>query len=257
MHNVPTVQLTQARGRELLRFLATRPDAIGGLTPSGLTARRPAVAPWSSGGDSAAGIVKPDVVGPAVGVLGAVPGATGSGWDFATGTSVATAYTSGVAARLVASTSWTAARIKSALATTAAPVAGADLLRSGSGRVRSSRVDSPGLAFDVDPGAYRAWLDGRGGDDDLNTPSAVLHDGALSVERTITNVGRRRYFSSSTTGFRGDVSVTPAAVRLGRGESATFTVTLDRRAGSAIDDGYVVWRGATGTLTRMPVVVAR
>ena len=59
-------------------------------------------------------------------------------------------------------------------------------------------------------------------------------------------------------GFRGDVQVTPAALRLAPGESATYTVRLPGSDSvSRLDDGYVVWRGATGTVTRVPVLVSR
>ncbi len=81
--------------------------------------------------------------------------------------------------------------------------------------------------------------------------------GAGTAQRTVTNVtGRRLYFSSAATGFaRHAVRVTPAAVRLGPGESATFTLIV--APGNGLDDGWVTWRGATGTVTRIPVLVTR
>jgi len=147
---------------------------------------------------------------------------------------------------------WTPARVRSALATTALRVPGAAVLRSGTGRVSLAGAARPGLSFDVAPDDYRAWLEGDL--TELNTPS-IRVSGPGTVQRTVTNVtGRRLYFSSSATGFeRRTVRVTPAAVRLGPGESATFTLTVG--AGRGLDDGWVTWRGATGTVTRVPVLV--
>jgi hypothetical protein len=52
--------------------------------------------------------------------------------------------------------------------------------------------------------------------------------------------------------------VTPAAVRLGPGQSATFTVTVGRTSvPQPDDDGWITWRGATGTVTRIGVVISR
>jgi minor extracellular serine protease Vpr len=257
VHSVPTVHLDVEAGARLSRWVAAHPDERLRLRPVGVSRRPARVAELSTSGDLVAGTVKPDLLATATGVLGAVPAsASGEDWQFATGTSAATAAVAGVAATLLARTDWSATEVRSALATTAAPVAGASALRTGTGRLRPDRVDSPGLTYAVEPGDYRAWLQGEM--PDLNTPSALLSGATTTVERTVTNVsGRRLYFSSSARGFRSAVSVVPAALRLGPGESATYTVTLDQRRGSALDDGYVVWRGARGTITRIPVVVGR
>lgn len=44
-------------------------------------------------------------------------------------------------------------------------------------------------------------------------------------------------------------------MRLSPGESATFEIEV--APGSRADDGHVVWRGATGTVTSIPVQVSR
>ena len=63
--------------------------------------------------------------------------------------------------------------------------------------------------------------------------------------------------SSSTSGFEAhDVSVTPAALRLGPGESATYTVQVAGGTRTS-DDGVVLWRGGNGTRTRVPVQLTR
>ena len=52
------------------------------------------------------------------------------------------------------------------------------------------------------------------------------------------------------------MSVRPAAVRLDAGESATFVIRV-RDSAARSDDGRVVWRGATGTVTSIPVQISR
>jgi len=256
-HSVPTVHLAEGPGRALRRWLADRPGARVSLRPVGLVPSQPRVAPWSSGGDASATLLKPDLVAPATGILGGVPAdSRGVTWDFVTGTSAATAYTSGVAATLRARRDLSATAVRSALATTAQPL-GDSVLAAGAGRVRPGDTATPGLVYPLDAQHYRAWLEGRR--THLNTPSIQLNDGQGAARRTVTNVGRRAlYFSSRAVGFRRDVSVTPAALRLDPGESATYRVVV-RHANRArrLDDGYVVWRGAAGTTTRVPVLISR
>lgn len=252
-HSVPTVHLAAGAARTLLRWLAADPTGRVRLEPLGLTDRRTRVAGFSGSGDSATGIVKPDLVAPASSVLAAVPGAAGS-WEVSSGTSAATAHTAGVAAVLLGR-GMRPAEVRSALVTTARPLRG-PVMRSGAGLLRARDARRPGLAYLVARDGYRAWLDG--GSDRLNTPSILLTDRLRTTTRRVTNVtGRRLYFSSSAVGFRRDVVVTPAAVRLGPGESVTFRVRVARRGANRLDDGFVVWRGATGTVTRIPVVLSR
>ena len=255
VHSVPTVHLDVQAGARLARWIKRNPDERISLRSLGHERARDRIASLSPSGDLGAGVLKPDVLATASGVLGAVPSTNGSdAWDLVTGTSAATAYTAGVAASLL-SRDRTAAQVRSALATTAAPVDRSEILRSGAGRLRPDRVDSPGLGYLVETGDYRDWLEGDA--TSLNTPSALITNEATPLTRTVTNVGKRRlYFSSSAHGFRSGVSVTPAALRLGPGESATYTVTVERRS-PQLDDGYVVWRGANGTVARIPVVIGR
>ncbi|HEY0948730.1 S8 family serine peptidase, partial [Nocardioides sp.] len=255
-HRVPTVHVDRAAGAALDRWLTAHPRAEVRLDPRGVVHTPIRVATWSSPGSPRGSVVKPDLVATGVGVLGAVPpNGSGAGWDLLSGSSAAAAITSGTAA-LVRSRhpDWSPAAVRSALVTSARPVSDAGALRAGSGRVRPAAAVRPGLVYDVPAGDYRAWLDGG------TEPNAasVRVAGAGSVERTVTNVsGRRLYFSSSATGFAHHrVRVTPAALRLGPGESATFTVTVSPGSGRA-DDGWVTWRGATGTVTRIPVLVTR
>ena len=251
-HSVPTVHLADDQGRVLRRWAARHPAARVALRPVGVVREPRAVARWSSPGSPLVGVLKPDLVAPAAGVLGAVPGP--EAWDFVTGTSAAAAYTAGAAATLLARTGWPATTVRSALDTTAAPLPG-DVLHSGSGRLRPHAAVRPGLVYEIDSDDYRAWLSGR--QRRLNTPSVLLADGERRTRRTITNIaGRALYYSSSAVGFRRDVSVRPAAVRLDAGESATFVIRV-RDSAARSDDGRVVWRGATGTVTSIPVQISR
>lgn len=260
-HSVPTAHVSRADGRTIARWLAGNPDGRITLAPLGRERNPIRVDRWSGTGTPDGPTVKPDLVATGDGVLGAVPPAGhGISWDLVSGTSAATAATSGAAA-LVRSrhADWSAASVRSALATTTQPLRDETPLRAGAGRLSPEAALRPGLVYDVAPDDYRDWLDGslRG---DLNTPSILLSGNSDSARRTITNVGSRRlYFSSSATGFaRHSVRVTPAAVRLGPGESASFTVDFTRADRvQPLDDGWVTWRGATGTVTRIPVVISR
>jgi hypothetical protein len=84
----------------------------------------------------------------------------------------------------------------------------------------------------------------------------VRREGVLS--RVVTNVGRRaRYWSTSAVGFtRHPVTVSPAALRLGPGESARITVRVGPGDGSQ-EDGAVLLRGGDGSRTRLPLLVTR
>jgi minor extracellular serine protease Vpr len=252
-HRVPTVHLDRPAATSLKRWLARHPAARVVLRPSGVARTPTRVAAWSGAGDPAAGVVKPDLVAPAVGVLGAVPPCPdGARWDFVTGTSAASAAVSGAAAVLRGRHDWSAVETRSALATTAVPVRRTPVRRAGAGLLRAAAAGRPGLVHPLGPARYRAWWKDRR--TRLNTPSVVLRRGERTTTRTVTNVGRRTfYFSSSARGFaRRHVWVTPAALRLAPGETGTYTV---HATGRGRDDGHVVWRGAGGTTTRVPVLV--
>ena len=261
-HSVPTVHVDEAAARTLRRWLAAHPRGRVSLRPVGLEHPPARLAGWSAGGDPTGAVLKPDVVAPGVGLLGAVPPSVRTTrWDFVSGTSAATAATSGTAALLRSRHPWSATVVRSVLATTAAPLAGApSVLRSGAGRVRLAPSDRPGVVYDVARRDYRAWLDGSMAPGRLNTPSILITGEQSFARRTITNVGHRAlYFSSSASGFvQHTVVVRPAAVRLAPGESATFTVHVDHRTGvHPLDDGWVTWRGGNGTSARIPVLLSR
>jgi len=215
---------------------------------------------WSSGGDPASALVKPDVVAPGVGRLGAVPPRGGDNrFAFFSGTSAATAHVSGVAALLRAEHDWSAPAVRSVLSTSAHALP-APALRQGAGRTSIGAALRAHLVVEVGSGDYRRFLEGRLSPEELNTPSILLDRDSAVVTRKVTNLGTRAmYYSSSARGFsRHQVRVTPAALRIPPGGSATFRVTVTGPGGvSPLDDGSVVWRGADGTRLRLPVVLSR
>ncbi len=251
-HRVPTVHLDRRASAALDRWLGGRTDARASLRPAAKDLDRGRLAASTPTGDPARGSVKPDLVAPGTGVLGAVPpGPTGDRWDFFSGSSAATATTAGVVAALrAAHPDWSAARVRSAVATSASPLAGERVLRQGSGLLRPRAARRPGLVLDMPAREWRR----TGAGSRANTTSITLAAPG-SRTRTLTRVGGRAlYFSSRVEGLDpARVRVRPAALRLSPGESAEFTVTL--RGPGPRDAGYVVWRGADGTKVRVPVAV--
>ena len=259
LHAVPTVHLGLEAGRTLLRRVADRVRPVVRLVP-GMRREAPLRVPaWSTGGDPTGSFVKPDVVAPATGVLAATPpGVAGDGrWGVLNGTSAAAARVSGAAAVLRSRRGWSAPVIRSALTTSAAPARGG-ALHAGAGRTRPDVALRTRLAYVENPRRYRTWLEGRAAG--VNTPSLLLRGGGPSATRRITNLDdHARYWSVQVSGFeRHDVRVTPAAVRLGPGESAAFTVTVAGGAAAGpLDDGTVTWRGPGSVPVRIPVVIGR
>ncbi|MGZ5398580.1 MAG: S8 family serine peptidase [Nocardioides sp.] len=262
LHAVPTVHLAKPAGDRLTRWAARhprtrvtlRPDGPDGSdSPDGTSTR---VAPWSSNGDPAGSFVKPDLVAPATGVLaGTAPAHAGSRWTFASGTTAATAWTSGAAAVLLARHDWSAPVVRSALATSAGPTGGT--LQAGAGALRLDAAQRTRLAYSVGAGDYRTWL--RGDRDDVNTPSLLVR-GESTSRRRLTNVGDSTgTWQVSVTGFESyDVEVSPATLTLRPGRAASYRVTVS--GGSLVgglDQGRVVWTGADGVEVQIPVAVSR
>ena len=256
LHAVPTVHLGRDAGSTLAAWLRGHPRGAVTLAPVRSRRDPQRVARWSPGGDPTASFVKPDVVAPGAGILGAVPPSVApQRWAFLSGTSSATAWTSGAAGVLVARHDWSAQAVRSALASSGRKVGNA--LQGGAGVPRLGVALRTRLVHDVRPGAYRAWLAGRL--DDVNTPSLLFH-GAGTAVRRVTNVGGRAdTWLVSVTGFeRYDVTVAPAAVTLLPGRSTPYRVTV--RGGSVaggLDEGTVTWRAPDGSAIRVPVAIGR
>ena len=216
------------------------------------------LAAWSAAGDPRGPILKPDAVADADAVLGALPGSTGRDWGLFSGSSAASAHASGLAALLRSDHDWSAATVRSMIVTSARPLAGSSVLVQGAGAL-DTRAPTSHLALDVPPHAWRRALR-SGRTAGLNASSLLLPSTQQRAVRTVTNVGTRpEYFSVTTRGFTAHrVTVRPLAVRLAPGQSARFTVTVSGpTTPGRLDDGAIVWLGARGGVTRIPVALTR
>jgi subtilisin family serine protease len=215
-------------------------------------------APWSASGDPRGAALKPDAVADGDAVLGALPDSSGRSWGVFSGSSAATAHASGLAALVLGEHDWPAAVVRSLVVSSARPIRGSSVLAQGSGALPGIAPTSH-LALDVPLGAWRRALRSHRLAE-LNTSSLLLSTQRTTAVRTLTNVGRRaEYFSVTARGFVSHrVTVQPLAVRLAPGQSATFTI---RVAGPStpgrLDDGELVWLGALGGTTRIPVALTR
>ena len=257
-HSVPTVHLTAGAGRELSRWVARHPGATLRMSRVAGDPGTRRTAPWSASGDPRGASLKPDAVADGDAVLGAMPEASGRSWGVFSGSSAASAHASGLAALLLAEHDWSAAIVRSLLVTSATPVRGSSVLTQGSGAL-PGRAPTAHLALDVPTRAWRRALRTQGLSD-LNTSSLLLSTRRTTAVRTLTNIGTRpEYFSVTARGFTSHrVSVQPLAVRLAPGQSARFTVTVSGpTTPGRLDDGELVWLGARGGVTRVPVALTR
>jgi minor extracellular serine protease Vpr len=259
LHAVPTVHLDRESSAELRSWLADHPDARARLRPvtdAGRVARVPA---WSPSGDPAGPVVKPDLVAPARGILGAVPPEVRSTrWEFLTGSSAAAAQASGLAAVVRSRRDWPAAEVRSALSTVAEPIR-ARALRAGAGEA-TTRAPRAGLTFPVGTGAYRDYLRGRLPSRALNTPSVALGDRHGVVRRTVVNrSGKRRTWQPVVRGIeRHDVQVQPASFTLAPGQSQRIRVRVSGPdVVHPVDDGMLLLRAPGVPDTRVPILLGR
>ena len=259
LHSVPTVHLSAVAGRRLSRWVARHPDARLRLSRVLGDPGTRRTAPWSASGDPRGPALKPDAVADGDAVLGALPEASGRAWGVFSGSSAATAHASGLAALVLGKhPDWSAAAVRSLVVTSARPVLGSSTLQQGSGAL-PGRAPTAHLALDVAPGAWRRALR-RHDLARLNTSSLLLSSRQPTAVRTVTNLGTRaEYFSVTARGFRTHrVGVRPLAVRLAPGQSARFTITVTGpTTPGRLDDGALVWLGARGGVTRVPVALTR
>jgi hypothetical protein len=258
-HSVPTVHLSARAGRAFSRWVARHPDSLVRMSRvTGVPGQR-RTAPWSAAGDPRGAGLKPDAVADGDAVLGALPDSVGRSWGVFNGSSAATAHASGLAALVIAEhDDWSAAVVRSLIVTSARPVPGSSTLEQGSGAL-PGRAPTAHLALDVAPRAWRRALRHHSLAD-LNTSSLLLPVRQRRAVRTVTNVGTRpEYFSVTARGFSSHrVRLQPLAVRLAPGESADFTITVTGpTTPGRLDDGVLVWLGARGGTTRVPVALTR
>jgi subtilisin family serine protease len=141
---VPVIGLSAAAGSALRAALESGADVGVSIGPlrSALNPAHGRVAAFSSQGLAFDGRVKPDLVGPGVGVLTSAPG----GFETVSGTSLAAAAVAGAAALLAeARPELDATALKGALVGTAAPLAADSLGAQGAGLVDVSAAASAEL----------------------------------------------------------------------------------------------------------------
>jgi subtilisin family serine protease len=296
LHFVPTVHVDNVAG-DAIRAYAQTSGATATLTGGVLeSVEAPEVAAFSSRGPALAGsgdLLKPDILAPGVDVLAAVapPGNAGRNFDFYSGTSMAAPHIAGIAAVLMsAHPDWTPMMVKSAIMTTAStetnfgnPIAG-DPFDFGAGEVAPNSALDPGLVYNAGWYDWLAFLcetsdavsastcsalQGLGystDPSDFNVASIAIGalPGAQTVTRTVTNVGSAGTYDVSVDAPAGiDVTVSPASLSLGTGQSASYEVTFTANASSVADTytfGSLTWsdgsHSVTSPIALMPVSLA-
>jgi subtilisin family serine protease len=289
LHSVPTVHVDHIDGAEIRAYAQTSgatATLTGGVRE---VAEAPDVAAFSSRGPSQAtsDLLKPDIMAPGVDVLAAVapPGNGGRSFDFYSGTSMSSPHIAGLAALIIqAHPDWSPMMVKSALMTTATtvnnmgnPIPGSPF-GYGAGQVVPNSAVDPGLVYDAGWVDWLGFLCGTGqlqasycpviGIDpsDLNYPSISIGAlaGGQTVARTVTNVGPAATYHVSVDAPAGiDVLVSPSTLTLGRGESASYTVTFSANAASVVNQwtfGSLTWshgpHHVTSPIAIYPVALA-
>ncbi|KAJ3680494.1 hypothetical protein LUZ60_016772 [Juncus effusus] len=194
-HVLPASHISYDDGQKLKSYIGSTKQPVATFLFEGVKMHNsfsPSIASFSSRGPNreAKLIMKPDITGPGVGIVAAVPpkviGQTTVQFDFMSGTSMATPHLSGIAALIKkAHPSWSPAAIKSALMTTAyvtdldgKPITDekhlpANVLNMGSGHVNPDKALDPGLIYDITPEDYIKFLCGLGyTDKDINS---IIH----------------------------------------------------------------------------------
>jgi subtilisin family serine protease len=231
---VPVVGLSAAVGRAVREALSSGANvgiSIGPLrsSPNAAFGR---VAAFSSQGLAFDGGIKPDLVGPGVGVVTSAPGANPDGsprFETVSGTSVAAAAVAGAAAVLAqARPGLGPDALKGVLIGTAAPLASGSLAAQGAGLVDLAAAATAAVA--AEPATLSV---------SRTTPRAVV---------TVYNLsGLPQKVRLSAAGA--SVSVRPQALTLGAGGSRKVVVS---GSGESFADGAVLLAVDGGSTLRIP-----
>lgn len=296
LHFVPTVHVDDVAGAAI-RAYAQGSGATATLNGGEIqSVEAPEVAAFSSRGPALAGggdLLKPDIMAPGVDVLAAVapPGNADRSFDFYSGTSMAAPHIAGIAAIIKsAHPDWSPMMIKSAIMTTASTLTNEDnpipggYFDFGAGEVTPNSAVDPGLVYDAGWNDWLAFLCetsnavsadtcallerlGYSTDpSDFNVASIAIGalPGEQTVTRTVTNVGETGTYNVSVVAPAGiHVTVDPASLTLGNGESAEYSVTFAANSAVVADVytfGSLTWSDGTHNVTSpialMPVSIA-
>jgi len=285
--NIPGVMISTADGL----LLAAESGLNGTLDVANAVSAANRIAGFSSRGpnNGALDIIKPDVSAPGVAILAAAAGT--DAFMSINGTSMASPHVAGTFALLKqAHPDWTPAMARSAVVTTARNgllktfgTAPADPFDVGGGEVSPTDAFDPGLAYHAGLFEYAAFscennvqifddascafleaigvpMDGS----DLNLASIGIGDlvGTQTITRTVTSVannnGWKTYNVSVDAPSGIDVSVSPSAVTLKPGMSASYEVTFTVTGAANLDEwafGSLSWDRPAGYAVRSPIAV--
>ncbi|KAF7079676.1 hypothetical protein CFC21_083877, partial [Triticum aestivum] len=199
-HALPATQVESKWSDKIMAYVNSTQSPTAQLVFKGaLLGNRmaPVVAPFSSRGPSRQnqGILKPDITGPGVNIIAAVPMPNGLAqppnemaykFDIMSGTSMSTPHISGVAVLIKkAHPTWSPAAIKSAMMTTTDTRDGrrmpmldqdglpANLISMGAGYINPTRAMNPGLVYNQSAHDYIPYLCGLGYND--HEVSSIIH----------------------------------------------------------------------------------
>jgi len=292
LHVIPTVHIpfTTLDAFNGLKAYAASVDATATIDAATLVfnVAAPLTASFSSRGPLLAGggsLLKPDVIAPGQDILAGVapPNNNGRLFDLYSGTSMSSPHVAGLGALMKeVHPTWSPMAIKSALMTTASDVLDGPntnplvIFRQGAGHVQPNTAADPGLVFDSGFLDWAGFACGTNAVDPVNctdngipviNPSdfnvASIAVGNLvasqTVTRRVTNVGRAAAtYTPSVEGLAGfDVTVTPAALTLARGQTKSFKVTLTRTTAAlnTYTGGQLTLTGGTARSSHQPYKV--
>jgi subtilisin family serine protease len=286
LHSVPSVHLQfDAASYNAIHAYAKTGGATATIEQATITNTAPApfTASFSSRGPLQAAngnLLKPDVIAPGVDILAGVapPNNGGKLFDLYSGTSMSSPHVAGLAALFKElHPDWSPMAIKSALMTSAGDVLDGPntnplvIFRQGAGHVRPNLAADPGLVFDSNFADWLSFICGvqPGGGcagvtpidpSDFNVASIAIGAlaGTKTVMRRVTNVSDSpATYTASVSGMAGTtVSVSPATLEIGAGETRSFAVTI-ASAGAQLNSytgGQLTWSDGT-TSVRIPMVV--
>jgi subtilisin family serine protease len=184
---------------------ASRAIAVGAVAAERTNT---AMASFSSAAPSPLSLrLKPEVVAPGVAILSSAP-RPGTGWEVASGTSMAAPHVAGAAALLLQRhPDWTPAQVKSALAATASPLRGVPVALQGAGLIDIAAASEPVVLAQPAAISFGIARPRR-----LVRASVRLTDaGGGAGQWSVTVVGERGGRSMSTAQVPGTLVVTTRA----------------------------------------------